>query len=66
MKKTISVLAIGLLGLVGTSAFAGSDREETVDRLHNSVEEMCIRDRGTDGDEVTVDWTPLRFHQPLE
>jgi lipid-binding SYLF domain-containing protein len=38
MKKTISVLAIGLLGLVGTSAFAGSDREETVDRLHNSVE----------------------------
>lgn len=38
MKKIISVLAMGLLGLVGTSAFAGSDREETVDRLHNSVE----------------------------
>jgi lipid-binding SYLF domain-containing protein len=38
MKKIISVLVIGLLALVGTSAFAGSDREETVDRLHNSVE----------------------------
>src|SRR5579863_3970979 len=38
MKKTFSVLLMGLLGLVGTSAFAGSDREETVDRLHNSVE----------------------------
>jgi lipid-binding SYLF domain-containing protein len=38
MKKTISVVLMGLLGLVGTTAFAGSDREETVDRLHNSVE----------------------------
>lgn len=38
MKKTISVVLMGLLGLVGTSAFAGSDREDTVDRLHNSVE----------------------------
>src|SRR6202451_3623703 len=38
MKKTISVLVMGLLGLMGTSAFAGSNREETVDRLHNSVE----------------------------
>jgi len=38
MKKTLSLLLMGLLGLVGTSAFAGSDREETVDRLHNSVE----------------------------
>jgi lipid-binding SYLF domain-containing protein len=38
MKKTISLVLMSLLGLVGTSAFAGSDREETVDRLHNSVE----------------------------
>lgn len=38
MKKSISVLVMGLLSLVGTAAFAGSDREETVDRLHNSVE----------------------------
>jgi lipid-binding SYLF domain-containing protein len=38
MNKTISVLLIGLLGTVGTYALAGSDREETVDRLHNSVE----------------------------
>jgi len=38
MKKTLSLLLMGMLGLVGTSAFAGSDREETVDRLHNSVE----------------------------
>jgi lipid-binding SYLF domain-containing protein len=38
MKKTMSLLLMSLLGLVGTSAFAGSDREETVDRLHNSVE----------------------------
>jgi lipid-binding SYLF domain-containing protein len=38
MKKTISLLLMSLLGVVGTNAFAGSDREETVDRLHNSVE----------------------------
>jgi lipid-binding SYLF domain-containing protein len=38
MKKTISVLLMSLLGMVGTYAFAGSDRDETVDRLHNSVE----------------------------
>jgi lipid-binding SYLF domain-containing protein len=38
MKKTISVLLLSLLGMVGTYAFAGSDREDTVDRLHNSVE----------------------------
>src|ERR1700674_1864251 len=38
MKKTISVLLMSLLGMVGTYALAGSDREETVDRLHNSVE----------------------------
>src|ERR1700722_18882734 len=38
MKKTISLLLMSLLGLAGTYAFAGSDREETVDRLRNSVE----------------------------
>jgi SH3 domain-containing YSC84-like protein 1 len=38
MKKTISLMFVGLLGLVGTYAFAGSDREETVERLRNSVE----------------------------
>jgi lipid-binding SYLF domain-containing protein len=38
MKKTISLLLMSMLGMVGTYAFAGSDREETVDRLHNSVE----------------------------
>src|SRR6202050_2981053 len=38
MKKTISLLLMSLLGLVGTFAFAGSDREDTVDRLQRSVE----------------------------
>jgi lipid-binding SYLF domain-containing protein len=38
MKKTISLMFVGLLGLAGTYAFAGSDREETVERLRNSVE----------------------------
>jgi lipid-binding SYLF domain-containing protein len=38
MKKTISLLLMSLLGLAGTYAFAGSDREETVDRMQKSVE----------------------------
>ena len=38
MKKTISLLAIALLGMVGTYAFAGSDREETVERMQKSVD----------------------------
>jgi SH3 domain-containing YSC84-like protein 1 len=38
MKKTISLLLISLLGLVGTYAFAGSDREETVERMQKSVD----------------------------
>jgi lipid-binding SYLF domain-containing protein len=38
MKKTISLLLMGLIGMVGTYAFAGSDREETVDRMQKSVE----------------------------
>jgi lipid-binding SYLF domain-containing protein len=38
MKKTISLLLAGFLSLVGTSAWAGSAREDTVDRLQKSVE----------------------------
>jgi lipid-binding SYLF domain-containing protein len=38
MKKITSLLLMTLLGTAGTYAFAGSDNEETVDRLHNSVE----------------------------
>ena len=38
MKKLTSLLLMTLLGMVGTYAFAGSDKEETVDRLQNSVE----------------------------
>src|ERR1700674_4558309 len=38
MKKTISLLLMGLIGMVGTYAFAGSDREDTVDRMQKSVE----------------------------
>jgi lipid-binding SYLF domain-containing protein len=37
MKKTISLLLMGLIGLVGTCAWAGSAREDTVERLQNSV-----------------------------
>jgi lipid-binding SYLF domain-containing protein len=38
MKKTISLLLMSFLGLVGTLAWAGSAREDTVDRLQKSVE----------------------------
>jgi lipid-binding SYLF domain-containing protein len=38
MKKTISLLLMSLIGMVGTYAFAGSDREDTVDRMQKSVE----------------------------
>src|SRR6202161_3988023 len=38
MKKTMSLLLIGCVGLFGTYAFAGSDRDNTVDRLQNSVD----------------------------
>ena len=38
MKKTMSLLLMSLMGLAGTYAFAGSAREDTVDRLQNSVE----------------------------
>src|SRR5208282_4868478 len=38
MKKIMSVLLMSLLGLVGTFAFAGSAREDSVDRLQKSVD----------------------------
>jgi SH3 domain-containing YSC84-like protein 1 len=37
MKKTISMLLMGFMGLVGTFAFAGSAKEDTVARLQSSV-----------------------------
>src|SRR6202167_5610260 len=38
MKKTISLLLMSLMGLVGTYEWAGSAREDTVDRLQKSVD----------------------------
>ncbi len=38
MKKTISLLLMSVLGMVATAAFAGSSREDTVDRLQKSVD----------------------------
>jgi len=38
MKKTISLLLMSLMGMVGTYAWAGSAREDSVDRLQSSVE----------------------------
>lgn len=38
MKKTISLLLMGFVGLLGTYAWAGSDREDTVERLQKSVD----------------------------
>jgi lipid-binding SYLF domain-containing protein len=38
MKKTISVLLMSLIGLVGTLAWAGSSREDSVDRMQKSVD----------------------------
>jgi SH3 domain-containing YSC84-like protein 1 len=37
MKKTMSLLLMSVLGMVGTHAFAGSAREDSVDRLDRSV-----------------------------
>ncbi len=33
MKKVMSPLLMSLIGLVGTLAWAGSNREDTVDRM---------------------------------
>ena len=38
MKKTMSLLLMGFMGLVGTCAWAGSAQEDTVDRLQKSVD----------------------------
>jgi lipid-binding SYLF domain-containing protein len=38
MKKTISLLLMTFMGLFGTYAFAGSSREDSIDRLQNSVD----------------------------
>src|SRR5580692_5714652 len=38
MKRTISFLLMSVVGLFGTSAWAGSAREDSVDRLQSSVE----------------------------
>ena len=38
MKKAMSLLLMNVLGLVGTYAWAGSAREDSVDRLQKSVE----------------------------
>ncbi len=40
MKKTISLLLMGMIGMVGTYAFAGSDREDTIERMQKSVDVM--------------------------
>jgi lipid-binding SYLF domain-containing protein len=38
MKKTMSLLLMSLMGMFGTYAWAGSAREDTVDRMQRSVE----------------------------
>ena len=38
MKKAMAVLLMGFMGTFGTYAFAGSAREDTVDRLQKSVD----------------------------
>src|SRR5579862_8864837 len=50
MRKTISVLLMSLMGLVGTFAWADSNREDTVERMQKSVnvlsEIMATPDKG--------------------
>jgi lipid-binding SYLF domain-containing protein len=38
MKKTISLMLMGFMGLFGTYAWAGSAREDSVDRMQRSVD----------------------------
>jgi lipid-binding SYLF domain-containing protein len=38
MKKIISLFLMSFMGLFGTYAFAGSSREDSIDRLQNSVD----------------------------
>jgi SH3 domain-containing YSC84-like protein 1 len=50
MKKIMSLLLMSLIGMVGTLAWAGSAREDTVDRLQSSVDvlhaSMATPDKG--------------------
>src|SRR6202165_2169934 len=38
MKKTMSVLLVGLIGLFGTLAWAGTGRQDSIARLQSSVD----------------------------
>ena len=38
MKKTISMLLVSCVGLIGTAAWAGSAREDSVDRMQRSID----------------------------
>ena len=38
MKKTMSLLLMSIMGMIGTHAFAGSAREDTIARLQSSVD----------------------------
>ncbi len=38
MKKTMAVLLMSFVGFVGTSAWAGSGREDTIDRMQKSID----------------------------
>src|SRR3977135_967989 len=50
MKKTISLLLMSFIGMVGTSAWAGTAREDTDARLQSSVDvlhaTMATPDKG--------------------
>lgn len=50
MKKLLSVLLMGFLGLSGTNAMAGTGRQDSIDRLQSSVEvlqaAMATPDKG--------------------
>lgn len=50
MKKTMSVVLMGFVGLLGTAAWAGSAQEDSVDRMDRSVnvlhEIMSTPDKG--------------------
>jgi SH3 domain-containing YSC84-like protein 1 len=57
MKKIMSLVLMSLIGLVGTLAWAGSAREDTVDRLQSSVEVlhaiMATPDKGVPEEVLT-------------
>ena len=55
MKKTMSVLLLSCMGLVGTYASAGSGREDTVDRLQKSVDVQVVVSSDNRASTETVD-----------